>query len=179
MLTIILLIILAIVIGVAILLYTAPSSFRVERKILIQAKPDKIFPYLHSLRETTKWSPYENLDPNMERKFSGPDIGVGAKYEWTSKTNRAGAGIQEIIATEANQLVRIRIEFLRPMPGVNQIEYRLTEKNGGTEASWSMTGPMNAMSKIVCLFIPMDKMIGGQFAKGMASLKDLVEKGAA
>ncbi|MDI9348971.1 MAG: SRPBCC family protein [Candidatus Symbiobacter sp.] len=166
----------ALLVGLAVLLVTAPSRFRVERKIVINAAADKIFPYLHDLRKTGLWVPYEKLDPNMVRNYSGPASGVGAKYEWDSKLKSAGAGTQEIIAVEENRLVRIKIQFFRPFPGINQIEYKLTPQNDGTAASWSMTGAMNIMSKIVCLFMPMDKMLGRQFAKGLASLKDLVEK---
>ena len=38
-----------------------------------------------------------------------------------------------------------------------------------------MTGEKNFMAKAIHLFINMDKMIGGQFEKGLAQIKSLVE----
>jgi hypothetical protein len=41
--------------------------------------------------------------------------------------------------------------------------------------TWSVTGNNNFMAKAINLFMNMDKMIGGQFENGLASMKSIVE----
>jgi hypothetical protein len=41
--------------------------------------------------------------------------------------------------------------------------------------TWSMAGQNNFMAKAVHLFMDMDKMIGGNFEKGLAQMKAVVE----
>jgi hypothetical protein len=41
-----------------------------------------------------------------------------------------------------------------------------------------MTGDKNFMSKAICLFMNMDKMVGGDFEKGLASLKSVAQVAA-
>ena len=41
--------------------------------------------------------------------------------------------------------------------------------------TWSMSGDKNFMAKAIHLFMNMDKMIGGQFEKGLAEMKSIVE----
>jgi hypothetical protein len=38
-----------------------------------------------------------------------------------------------------------------------------------------MTGKNNFMAKAICLFGNMDKMVGGQFEKGLVNMKSVVE----
>jgi hypothetical protein len=38
-----------------------------------------------------------------------------------------------------------------------------------------MTGKNNFIAKAVCLFMSMDKMVGGQFEKGLAQMKTVAE----
>jgi hypothetical protein len=44
--------------------------------------------------------------------------------------------------------------------------------------TWAMFGDKNFMAKAVHLFMNMDKMIGGQFEKGLADMKSIVESAA-
>jgi hypothetical protein len=38
-----------------------------------------------------------------------------------------------------------------------------------------MTGKANYMSKVMAVFVSMDKMIGGDFERGLASIKQVAE----
>ena len=168
------------VVVVAILAFAAtkPDSFRVERKLVIQAAPDKVFPYLEDPKKTIEWSPWEKKDPNLKKTFSGAAKGKGAVYEWDGN-NDIGAGRLEITEVVPNAKVVMDLHFLRPMEGRNIAMYVVTPKDGGSEVAWSIEGPSPFLSKVMCVFMNMDKMIGGEFDKGLADLKVLVEgKGA-
>jgi hypothetical protein len=161
--------------GLLIYATTRPNSFRVERSIDIKASPAKIFPYVNDMRKGLEWSPWEKTDPQMKRTYTGSTAGKGAGYAWDGNTE-AGKGKMTIIESVENQKVVVALHFDEPMVGDNVVDYSLTPKGESTNVKWSMSGPMPFISKVVCIFMDMDKMIGGQFEKGLQSLKSVVEK---
>lgn len=162
---------------VAILLYatTRPNSFHVERSIVIQAPADKIVPLIDDFHQWPRWSPWENIDPNMKRTLSGAPSGVGAVYAWDGN-RKVGAGRMEIIEEEKPTHVGIKLEFFRPMAGSNPTNFNLQPQGDGTHVTWVMEGPMPYISKVMCIFMSMDKMVGSDFDKGLAKLKAEAEK---
>ncbi len=160
----------------AILAYasTQPDEFRVQRSASIKAPPQKIFPYLNDFRRSVEWSPYEKMDPDMKRVYSGAPIGKGAIYEWDGDKN-IGAGRLEIIDAAPPSKLTYTLDFSRPFEAHNIVDFTLDEKGGATEVTWAMHGPMPLISKVMCLFFNMDKMVGGDFEKGLANLKTLAE----
>lgn len=171
-------ILLTIVIGIGgllILAATKPDTFHVERSLDIKAPAAKIFPYLNDFRKGPEWSPWEKTDPQMKRTFSGAALGKGSVYEWHGNKD-AGKGRMEITESAANSRVKIAMRFFEPMEGDSTIEYILTEKGDAINVRWSMDGTNNYLSKIVCIFMDMDKMIGGKFEEGLKNLETLTAK---
>lgn len=162
------------VIVVLVLASRKPDSFRVERRILIKASPEKVFPYLEDPKKTAEWSPWEKKDPAMKKAYSGAAKGKGAVYEWDGNRD-IGAGRLEITESIVPSKVVMDLHFLRPMEGRNVAMYVVTPKDGGSEVAWSIEGPSPFLSKVMCTFMDMDKMIGGEFEKGLADLKALAE----
>jgi uncharacterized protein YndB with AHSA1/START domain len=154
---------------------TQPDSFRVTRSLNISAPPEKIYPILSDFHRSPEWSPYEKLDPDMKRTHSGAAAGKGAVYAWDGDSN-AGAGRMEIVDAVPNQSVTLKLDFIRPFEGSNVVEYKLQPKGSATQVSWDMHGPMPFISKVICVFVDLDKMIGKDFEAGLASLKTLAEK---
>ncbi|MBI3289286.1 MAG: SRPBCC family protein [Elusimicrobia bacterium] len=153
-----------------------PDSFRVERRIVINAAPQKVFTFLDDPRRQSLWSPWDKKDPAMKKTYSGNAKGVGAVYEWDGNKH-IGAGRLTIVEMVAPSKVVMDLEFIRPMKGRNIASYTVTPRSGGaSEVAWAITGPMPLLSKVMCLFMDMDKMIGGEFEKGLADLKALAEK---
>ncbi len=154
---------------------TRPNAFRVERNIDIKATPAKIFPYINDLRNGPEWSPWEKTDPQMKRTYNGPIAGKGAGYAWDGN-KEAGKGKMTITESVQNERVIVALHFDEPMVGDNVVEYILTPKGDLTNVRWAMGGPMPYISKVICIFMDMDKMIGGQFEKGLQNLKSVAEK---
>lgn len=170
-------IVLAVLIG-GILLYatTQPDSFRVERKAQIHAAPGKIFAILNDFHQWDNWSPWSKLDPDMKKTFSGSETGVGSVYEWEGN-NQVGQGRMEIVESAAPSKIALKLDFLKPMEGHSITEFTLSSPDSqSTEVTWAMHGPNNYLSKIMCTFVSMDKMIGKDFEAGFANLKALAEK---
>lgn len=166
-----------VVIVAALLLYAAmrPDSFSVERSITVKAPPDKLFPYVSNLHEWQKWSPWEKLDPGMQRTFGGPEAGKGSSYAWKGNKD-VGQGRMEILETVPPQRVRIKLDFIEPFEANDQVDFTLTPVADGTTVRWLMQGPMPYISKLMSVFVSMDRLIGKDFEAGLANLKALAER---
>ena len=167
---------LAIVIAVVVILaLTKPATFRVERTTSIKASPEKIFPLINDFQSWSAWSPYEKKDPAMKRNFSGPPSGKGAIYEWDGDKN-VGQGRMEITGSTPPSNVTLALDFVKPFEAHNTVTFTLTPQGDSTTVTWAMQGPSHFISKVMQVFINMDKMVGTDFEAGLANLKALAEK---
>jgi hypothetical protein len=153
---------------------TKPDTFRVARSTTINAAPDKIFPLIDDYHRWGSWSPYENIDPAMQRTFSGAPSGKGAVYEWTGN-KKIGHGRMEIMESSPPSRVLIKLDFFSPFEAHNTAEFALQPKGNATNVTWSMVGPLPYMAKVMHMFFNMDKMVGSQFAEGLANMKAVAE----
>ncbi len=166
-----LLIAIVVVLGIAM---TKPDHVEVVREARIKAKPEKIYPLIEDFHEWAKWSPWEKLDPAMKRTFGGPQKGVGATYEWEGNKD-VGKGKMELTAAKPSSQIDVNLDFIEPFEGHDKVVFTLTPEGEETVVKWSMGGPANFMSKVMCVFVDMDKMVGGDFEKGLANLKAATE----
>jgi uncharacterized protein YndB with AHSA1/START domain len=150
------------------------DTFRVERSIVIDAPAAEIFPHIDDFHAWEAWSPYEKMDANLAKTYSGPASGNGAAYAWVGK--KAGSGSMEILQSTPPSKVVIKLDFTKPFVAHNTAEFTLEPQGVGTKVTWAMHGPNTLMSKVMGLFFSMDKMVGPQFDEGLASLKRLTEK---
>lgn len=162
---------------VAVLLFAAtrPDSFRVERSITVQAPPDKVFALINDFRRWPEWSPWEKLDPQMKRTFGGAASGPGAVYAWEGN-DEVGAGRMEILEAQPGAKVSIKLDFLRPFEGHNTADFTLQAAGTATGVRWAMHGPSPFVTKLMGVFVDMDRMIGKDFEAGLAQLKAVAEK---
>jgi hypothetical protein len=177
MLTIILIVIAVLLLGFLVFVASKSSDFRVERSLAIAAQPDNVFPHIDNLRKAAVWSPWLKLDPNVRTNYDGPTGGVGSSSTWEGD-KRIGAGRQVITESRPHDLVRIRLEFKKPFESTCTSEFLLKPDGRGTKVTWAIFGKNTFISKLFCTFMNQDKMIGGQFDKGLAELRTLVEKKA-
>jgi carbon monoxide dehydrogenase subunit G len=160
----------------AILIYAAirPDNFTVQRTANIKAPPEKIFPLINDFRRWSSWSPWEKMDPEMKRTFSGSASGKGTAYAWQGNS-KVGEGRMEIVDTSPPSKVTIKLDFLKPFEGHNTAEFVLEPKGDSTNVSWTMYGPSPYIAKVMGIFVSMDKMIGKDFETGLSNLKTVAE----
>ena len=163
------------VIGVLAYAATIPDTFRVQRSISIKAPPQKIFPLINELKTMNEWNPFAKQDPTIRLTYSGPASGKGAANDWDSD-GKAGKGRLEITDSTPPSQVTMRLDMAKPMEGHNTVMFALEPQPDGTSVTWSMTGGMPFIAKVICTFVSMDRMIGGEFDKGLADLKAMAEK---
>lgn len=153
-----------------------PDDFVVSRRITIAAPPGEVFPHVNVLRNWEAWNPWGKLDPNCSWTYSGPLAGVGASYAWEGN-HKVGAGRNTITESLPGEMVRLRLEFLKPMTATNSADFTFQPAAGQTIVTWTMSGNSNLAGKIFGLFMNCETMIGGQFEKGLAQMKSVVEGG--
>jgi hypothetical protein len=143
-----------------------PADFKIVRTATIAAPGAVVFAQVNDFRKWEGWSPWAKLDPAMKQTFEGAESGAGAVYSWEGN-NDVGAGRMTLTESRPSELVRIKLEFLKPFAAVNTTEFSFAPQGSdSTTVTWSMDGKNNFMSKAFCLFMNMDKMVGGDFEKG-------------
>lgn len=169
--------IVTVVLLAALLAYSAtlPDTLVVQRATSIKAPPEKVFALINDLHAWSAWSPYEQKDPAMKKIYSGAPSGKGAAFEWDGNSN-VGKGRLEILDAPAPSKVAMRLHMLKPFEAKNTVEFTLDTKGNTTEVAWAMQGSMPYLSKVLSVFIDMDKMVGRDFEAGLANLKNLAEK---
>ncbi|MEO8067252.1 MAG: SRPBCC family protein [Flavobacteriales bacterium] len=175
MITYILIALVILIIGLLAYASTKPNSVRYERSAVINAPAEKILPHIADFHKWLAWSPYERLDPNMKRGFSGADSGKGAKYNWEGN-NKVGMGTMEVIEV-APTVVKVDLRFIRPFKNDCLATFTFVPQGSATNVTWTMEGPNLFMGKVMSVFLNMDGMIGKAFAEGLGNLKGVVEKG--
>lgn len=151
-----------------------PADFTVTRSATMNAPPDRIFEQINDFHKWDAWSPWAKIDPAMKTTYSGPPTGVGSAYAWTGN-DQVGEGKMAITASHPNEHVAIDLEFIKPFAAKNVTEFKLKPDGDKTNVTWTMAGKNNFIAKAFGLFMNMDKLVGGDFEKGLAQMKAVVE----
>jgi Polyketide cyclase / dehydrase and lipid transport len=159
-------------VAIAFLVYVAiqPNDFRVERTRQIQATPEAIRPLIDDLSGFNRWNPFAKSDPGVKIVYSGPAQGIGAAYDWSGK--KSGAGRMEVIKSDPTKIV-MKLDFNKPFRANNQAEFTLRPQGAATAVTWAMTGTRSFLHKLMGTLFNMDRMVGGEFAKGLADLETI------
>ncbi len=176
MLTYALITLAVIVIAFVIVVASRPADFRIARSVTILAPPEIVFAEVNDLRRYNAWAPWSKMDPDAKQVFDGSPTGVGAALVWVGK--KAGEGRMMLIESQPNERIRFRLDFLKPFAATNTAEFTFQPQTGGdcTLVTWSMFGRNSSfLCKAMSLFMDCDKMVGGEFEKGLADLKTVAE----
>ncbi|GGY23245.1 polyketide cyclase [Rhodanobacter panaciterrae] len=173
MFKIILIIVVVLIVAVLVFAATQPGTFKVERAAAIKAPPEKILALINDFRRWAVWSPWEKLDPALERSYSGAASGPGAVYAWQGN-NKVGQGRMEILASSPSATT-IKLDFIKPFEAHNIADFTLLPQGDSTVLTWAMHGPKPYMAKLMHMFFNMDKLVGGDFERGLANLKAAAE----
>ena len=152
------------------------ANYRIERSVRISSDKTKIFEILKDFRQFEHWSPWEKLDPKMQKSFEGETGAVGSYYHWAGN-KQVGEGTMTVLETQKDEGVDLRLEFFRPFASQALVRWAISDTGDGTQTvSWSMKGKHpNLMAKA---FAPMmTKMLTQNFDEGLAKLKAYCEKG--
>jgi hypothetical protein len=164
----------AIVAVLAVVIALRPTEFRVERTATMAAPAPVVFAQVNDFHKWDAWSPYAKRDPLMKKSFEGAPAGVGAIYTW-SGNNEVGEGRTTIIESRPSELIRVRLEFVRPFAATSTATFTFRPEGERTAVTWSLDGRNSFPAKAMGLVMNMDRMIGDDFEKGLAQMKAIAE----
>lgn len=159
-----------------IVIATRPDDFRVSRSAVLPAPPATVFTQVNDLHKWEAWSPWAKLDPNSKITFAGPAEGAGSSMAWVGN-EKVGEGKMTITESRPGELIRMRLEFVKPFEAMSETEFVFKPDAGGTLVTWTMRGKNNFMGKAISLVMDCDKMMGGQFEQGLDNMKKVVSTG--
>jgi uncharacterized protein YndB with AHSA1/START domain len=160
----------------AVLIYAAtkPDTFSIQRSTSVAAPPERVFGLINDMKAFNSWNPWARKDPTTQLSYDGPASGVGAAYSWSSE--KLGSGRMEVIESAPPNKVATKLAFTKPMATTNRVEFAVQPQGAQTQVTWTMTGPMPYVSKLMTTFFSMEKMVGPDFEAGLANLKAIAEK---
>ena len=156
------------------LAWLQPDRFRVERSIDIDAAPGEVFPFVEDFTQWVKWSPWEHVDPKLQRLFGNPFRGMGASYVWSGNAQAGEVRLLMRTARLANG-VFIDAAIKRPWRGDNQMVFKFDPTSTGTRLTWSLAGPLSFGDRLGSLFRGREARLGPAFETGLANLKRTAE----
>jgi hypothetical protein len=156
----------------------ADDTYTVERSLTIDASPARIYDQIANFHHWTGWSPWEGVDPDLRRTYSGAESGTGAVYGW-SGNRKAGQGRMEITGATEPSRVQIDLTFEKPWKSRNDTVFTIEPEGAGSRVTWLMTGRKTFMTRVMGIFKSMDKLLGPDFERGLADLKATSEKSPA
>ncbi|QIF04705.1 SRPBCC family protein [Roseimicrobium sp. ORNL1] len=157
---------------------TKADEFQISRSATIAAPAPVVFDQVNTLKKWQAWSPWIKRDPGTKVTYAGPESGTGASYSWVGD-KETSEGKLTITDSRPSEKMECTLVFLKPFEATNTASFILVPEDGKTKVTWIMAGKNNIVGKVMCLFMDMDKMVGGDFEEGLSSIKAIAEKEAA
>ncbi len=153
-----------------------PGSVTVARSTSIKAPAPTVYGVLTDLTTYDAWMPWNQIDSNMQKTFGPLTKGKGAWYSWTSEHWKVGEGKLEISEVIPNQSVTTDLVF-GGSDEINKANWKLEPGANATGVTWTIHAHFghNPISRWFGLFA--ESMIGPDFEKGLAQLKQKIETG--
>lgn len=151
-----------------------PDMFRVQRSVVVDAPAARLQPLISDIHAFNTWNPFNQKDPNIRGEYRGPQSGPGAQYLFAGNSE-VGKGSVTVVDVSPSR-VAMKLEMIEPMNAHNDVEFVLQPQGTRTHVTWTMQGQQPYVAKVIGLFLDMDRMVGGEFEKGLAQLKSLAEK---
>jgi hypothetical protein len=158
-----------------VVVWLQPDDYRLTRSTVIAAPAAAVFAQVNDLRKWDDWSPWAKVDPAAKVAFSGPQSGPGATFQW-SGNDKVGAGTMTITESKPNARIATRTDFVKPFEGTSQSDFVFSQIGDQTNVIWTMSGTHNFISKAMCMVMSMETMLGPDFERGLAQLKQVVER---
>jgi len=162
----------ALLLGLTLIAYLLPSTYRVARSITVKAPPERLFALVNDLHQWPRWTVWSQRDPAMKITFSGALQGKGARQAWESASQ--GRGEMMITASNPHQSVIYDLYFPDwDSHSIGRVE--LEPAGDEVRVTWSDEGALgyNPVMRYFGLFF--DGMIGPDFEQGLARLKQVAE----
>jgi uncharacterized protein YndB with AHSA1/START domain len=173
----IVIVLVVLVAGFLIVAAMQPAEFRVTRTATLNAPATSVFAQVNDFHKWEAWSPFAKMDPAAKNTFAGAASGPGAEFSWDGN-NKIGSGHMTILESRPNELIKIKLDFSRPIPANNLAEFTFKPEGSRTTVTWTMSGKNNLVGKAIGLVMNCDKMVGPQFEQGLHNIEAVSQAAA-
>jgi hypothetical protein len=163
----------ALILGLFVFSLYLPSRLKIERSLVIQARPEVVFREVDTLRNWERWSPWHQLDPNMKIVYGEKESGAGAGYSWESKKRNVGRGSLLITESRPYEFIATNINFMDH--GSSKGYFRFEPAGEDTRVTWGMEMTIGQNPARKFLGLLMDKWVGRDFERGLQGLNKAVK----
>ena len=154
--------------------YLLPDRYLVQRSVVIQTDAAKIFPMIANLKNWESWSAWTKaMDPTKTDTFEGPDADVGATMKWNGQ--KVGEGSLQLMKVTPLELIEYALAMNHGQ-FKSSGTFRFEKVAEGTKLTWADAGALGNNPLHRWFGLLMDKMMGGDFQKGLDNLKTAAEK---
>ncbi|GAB76979.1 Polyketide cyclase / dehydrase and lipid transport [Austwickia chelonae] len=151
------------------------ANFTITRSVHIDATPERVQQVVEDLRHWESWTPWEQLDPEVQHTYPGATSGVGAVYTWAGDSS-AGEGRMEIVASEPGR-VDLLFAMTQPSGSTHDLRLDITPVDGGTDLTWTFIGkPKTLLSKFLSAVLRLDQQLGDYIEQALERFKTEAEK---
>lgn len=154
---------------------TSSGDVYVERSILVDAPPEIVFGEVDDMRRWERWSPWTEMDPDMEFMYMAIPRGKYAGYTWKSDDDQVGSGMLMVTLSEPNQRVitdwTMNRKGRQPLKAVG--DFKFIEADGGTKVIWIFRSQVQGIEKLFGAV--MAYSLGSTFDRGLERLKEVSE----
>lgn len=149
-------------------------AYEIEKSILIQAPPQRVFEAIADYRTWSTWSPWLIAEPTAQVTVSEKPSSVGSVYAWHGQVTGQGELEHKKLVPDA--VIEDELRFIKPFKSICKTSFKLTPEDGGTRVAWDMKG---ALPWFLFWMVPMIKtFIGMDYQRGLNMLKEWIETGA-
>ena len=165
--TIIVIIVVVVVVGLFL-----PTSYTVERSIVINAPPSRIHEYVGNLENWNSWEPWREEDPTIVITHGEKTKGVGASRSWVGES---GDGALTFTKDSPTEGIAYDLVFDGGTYVCQSAMVYDPLEDGETKVTWTMSGDMGTPVIGGYFAMMMNAMVGETFDKGLSNLKSTVE----
>ncbi len=147
-----------------------PATQRVERSLMIEQPPDRIWELLEDPTAWNRWSPYYARDPDMKINYTGAPRGMGARWHWDSASE--GSGTVSIIGASVPR--QLDLIVVRDLLGTALCQFILEPVNSGTKLTWKIEVDATWNPILRWLGLGMERWIAPDFERGLDNIRELL-----
>lgn len=163
----------AIAIGLFLIVaFFLPSTYHVERSIVIDKPVSEVYPKVSNLHYWAEWNPWTASDPSLKNSISGTGKDIGSVRSWNGA--EVGIGSLTLHQMETNKKITSKLAFVKPQMFESDDIWTFEEVPQGTRITWINEGELSyPVDRMFGFFL--DSMLGPDFEKGLSNLKEVTE----
>ena len=151
--------------------FVLPSDYNVSRSVDINANTGQVHKIVGDLKQWSKWTPWQQSDPEAKIEIGDISEGVGATQKWVGKSNG------QLKVTRASEDYGVDYDLSFTGEGAltkSSITYLPAGET--TRVTWNMVGEMPTPVIGAYVALIMDSISGPTLETGLSNLKKVVEE---